>query len=181
MRLYWRSKKPFPTDILINQNISEDGVSLVCKMVKSNPADRMTVTMALLHSWVSVQESTSTSGYLDSFEENTEDELDGKLANEGSCTKIRDSIPVSVLKSNVEDTEPLFNAAIASHTEHRNLPHVSQELSLCNSYLTNLQNEEVAQLRKPMPNAEERIFDSSDEDTNEDTDTPKSRSNLADS
>ena len=39
LRLYWQSRKPFPTDILIKHSVSEDGISLISKMMKSNPAD----------------------------------------------------------------------------------------------------------------------------------------------
>ena len=103
LRLYWRSRKPFPTDVLIKNNVSKDGASLISEMMKSNPADRMTVTMALLHSWVSIQESTPTPGNLDSFKENVEDELDSESAKEGFATKSRKCIPVNILKSNLED------------------------------------------------------------------------------
>ena len=65
LRLYWRSKKPFPTDILIKHGVSEDSISFISDTMKSNPADRMTVTMALLHSWVSNQECTPTFRDLD--------------------------------------------------------------------------------------------------------------------
>ena len=103
LRLYWRSKKPFPADILIKHSVSEDGVSLVSEMMKSNPADRMTVTMALLHSWVSIQEPTPTPGNLDSFEKSVEDELDGKPAKEGSATESRKCTSVNIPKRNFED------------------------------------------------------------------------------
>ena len=99
LRLYWRSRKPFPTDILIEHSVSEDGISLISEMMKSHPADRMTVTMALLHSWVSIQESTPACGDLDSFKEKVEDELDGKSANEYTATKSRKSIPSTFLRA----------------------------------------------------------------------------------
>ncbi len=91
-RLYWQSRKPFPTDILVRHRVSEDGISLISKMMKPHPADRMTVTTALLHSWFSNQESTPTFG-----------EFDGKSANEGSATKSRKCIPVNISKSDLED------------------------------------------------------------------------------
>lgn len=65
LRLYWRSKNLFPTDILINHSISEDGISFISDTMKSHPSDRMNVTMALLHSWVSNQECTPVCGDLD--------------------------------------------------------------------------------------------------------------------
>lgn len=90
LELYWHLKKQFPSDILIKRGVSEDGASLVSEMMKPNPADRMTLTMALLHSWVSPQEFTSTPGHLDSLTENM---LDNK--NEGSITESHNSIPIN--------------------------------------------------------------------------------------
>ena len=87
LRLYWQSRKAFPTDILTSYGISGDGVSLISEMMKSNPADRVTVTTALLHSWVSTQESTLALGDLDSFQEIVEYELHSKSAKKGSATK----------------------------------------------------------------------------------------------
>lgn len=103
LRLYLRSRKPFPSDILIKHNVSEDGVSLISKMMKSNPADRMTVTMALLHSWVTIKESTPTPRYFDFSKENIEDELDDESAKKGPATENRKCIPVKITKSNLED------------------------------------------------------------------------------
>ena len=97
LRLYWRSRKPFPTDVLIKSNISEDGVSFVSNIMKSNPADRMTVAVALLHPWVYIQESAPTPGNPDFFKENVENKLDDKTANQGSATESRKCIPVSIL------------------------------------------------------------------------------------
>ena len=108
LRLYWQSKSLFPTDVLIKHNVSKDGVSLLSDMMKSNPADWMNVTLTLLHSWVFIQESTSTPEYLDSFEESAEDELDDKLANKGSATEGRTFIPVDVHKSNLEVDQPFY-------------------------------------------------------------------------
>ncbi len=165
LRLYWQSRKPFPTDILIKHSVSKDGISLISKMMKSNPADRMTVTAALLHSWVSNQESTPSFG-----------DFDTKSANECSATKSRKYIPASIPKSNLEDNQPFFNAAFTPHTKNRNIPHKNQDFLPYNSHLTSSQNNETVQLRKPVPNKEEHIFDSSDKDIN----TLESRSNLAD-
>ena len=75
-QLYWRSRKPFPADILIKHKVSEAGVSLISEMMKSNPTDRINVAMALLHSWVSNQEPKPTLEDLESFKENVKDELD---------------------------------------------------------------------------------------------------------
>lgn len=72
LRQYLRLKKPFPTDILIRRNVSEDGVFLVSEMMKSNPSDRIIVDDALLHSWVSIQESPSTPRYHESYEKEGE-------------------------------------------------------------------------------------------------------------
>ena len=103
LQLYLQSRKPFPSDILIKHNVSEDGVSLISKMMKSNPADRMTVTTALLHSWVTIKESTPTPGYFDFFNGNVEDELDDESAKKGPATENRKCIPVKITKSNLED------------------------------------------------------------------------------
>ena len=163
LRLYWRSKKSFPTDILVKQSVSADGISFISDTMKSHPADRMTVTMALLHSWVSNQECTPTFG-----------DLDGKSANEGSATESRKCIPVSIPMSNLEDNQPFFNAAITSHTKNRNILHEKQEPLQYNSHFTSSQNNEIMQLRKPMPDKEEH---SSDKYTN----ILEFKSNLADS
>lgn len=50
LRLYLRQKNPFPTDVLIQHNVSKGGALFVSEMMKSNPADRITVNDALLHS-----------------------------------------------------------------------------------------------------------------------------------
>ncbi len=163
LRLYRQSKKPFPTDILIKRRVSEDGISFISDTMKSHPPDRMTVTVALLHSWVSNQECTPTFG-----------DLDDKSGNEGSATASRKFIPVSILMSNLEDNQPFFNAAITSHTKNRNVPHENQEPLQYNSHFTSSQNNETVQLQKPMPDKEEH---SSDEYTN----ILESKSNLADS
>ena len=174
LRQYWRLKKPFPTDILIEHNVSEDGVSLVSEMMKPKPADRMTVTMALSHSWGPIQKSTSAPGFFDSLEENLQYELDDNSPNKGPATESSKSTPVNVFKSHIEDDLTFSNAAIAFPTRNR---HENRELGPYNLPLTSEQNEEVAQLRKQMPDAEDRIFDSIEENT----DTLESRSNLADS
>lgn len=49
LKLYWHLKKQFPSDILIKRGVSENSVSFVSEMIKPNPADRITLTMALLH------------------------------------------------------------------------------------------------------------------------------------
>ncbi len=105
LRLYWRSKKTFPIDILIKHKVSEDGVSLISEMMKSNPTDRMTVAMALLHSWVSIQEPMPALGDLDFSQDNLKDELDGKSADECSANESGKCIPVSIPKSNLEDNQ----------------------------------------------------------------------------
>ena len=87
LRLYWQSRKPFPTDILNDYNVSEDGVSFITEMMKSNPVDRMTVTTALCHSWVANKKATPTLG-----------DLDDISANEDPATESRKSIPVSLPK-----------------------------------------------------------------------------------
>ena len=75
LRLYWRSKRPFSTDILINHSVSEDGISFISDTMKSHPADCMNVTMALLYSQASNQEWTPACG-----------DLDGKSASKGFDT-----------------------------------------------------------------------------------------------
>lgn len=90
LRLYWRSRKPFPTDILIEHKVSKDGVSLISEMMKPNPTDRMTVNMALLHSWVSI---TPTLEDLDFSSDSVKDELDGTSTDEGFATENRKCIP----------------------------------------------------------------------------------------
>ena len=55
------------------------------------------------------------------------------------------------------------------HENQKHLPY--------NSYLTNSKNNQILQLRRPMPDTKERKFDSSDKNTN----TLESKSNLADS
>lgn len=78
LRPSWRSRKTVPTDILIAPNVSEDGISLLPEMIKSNNADQITVTIALLHSWISISESTSTPKNRDFREKNTADALFSK-------------------------------------------------------------------------------------------------------
>ncbi len=102
LRLYWQSRKHFPTDILINYNVSDNGVSFITKLMKSKPSDRMTVTMALLHSWVSIQESTPALGDLDSSKNNGKNGLDGRSAMRGLATQSRKIILVSISKSYLE-------------------------------------------------------------------------------
>lgn len=116
LELYWHLKKQFPSKIFIKRGVSEHGVSLVSEMIKPNPADRMTLTMALIHSWVSPQESTSTPGHLDSL---TENKLDNK--NEGSITESCNSIPINFSTTNLEDSQLLLNAAITLHAGNRNI------------------------------------------------------------
>ena len=78
-----------PTDILIKHKVSEDGISLISDMMKSNPTDRMTVTMALLHSWVTIREATPILEDLDSFNDSVQNELDGTSTYEGPATERR--------------------------------------------------------------------------------------------
>lgn len=73
--------------------------------MKSDPTDRMTVTIALLHSWVSIREPMPAFGDLDSSQDSLKDELDSKAANKGSATKSRNYIHVSIPKSNIEDNQ----------------------------------------------------------------------------
>ncbi|MCJ1349791.1 hypothetical protein MMC31_008032 [Peltigera leucophlebia] len=75
LRLYWWSKKKFPTNILVENNVSDDGISLVSEMMKSNPADRLNASNALLHPWTSGQES-KPAPCLDSYERKTKEEND---------------------------------------------------------------------------------------------------------
>ena len=51
---YLGNQKAFLTDILVAHDVSEDGISLLSEMMKSNHSDRMTLTIALLHSWISI-------------------------------------------------------------------------------------------------------------------------------
>ena len=173
LRLYWQSRKPFPIDVLTDHSVNEDGVSFITKMMKSNPVDRMTVTTALLHSWVSIQERTLHLGDRNSFNDNPEDKLDGNSANEGSATESCKCIS----KSNLEDNQLANNAAMKSHTRNCNAPPENQAHLPSNSHLISFQNEEMVQLRRPISDKEEYIFDSS----NMETDILESRSNLADS
>ena len=177
LRLYWRSKKTFPTDILIEHKVSEDGASLISEMMKPSPMDRITVPMALLHSWVSIQEPIPALGYLDSSKDNVKDGLDGKSADEGSATESRKCNSVSIPKSNLEDNQQFFNLAIPSHIRNLDNLHKNQRHLPSNSHLTSSQNEKMAQLRRPMPDKEESIFDSSDKNT----DLLESGPNLANS
>lgn len=98
LRSYWQSRKPFPKDTLIKHKVSEDGVSLISEMMKSTPTDRVTVTMALRHSWVSIQEPTPILEDLDSFNDSERVELDSQPADENSATKSRESILVRIPK-----------------------------------------------------------------------------------
>lgn len=116
LQLCWRSKKPFLTNILIEHSVSGGGISLISEIMKSNPVDRMTVTTALLHSWVSIQEPTPPLGDPNSFKNNPEDEPDAKSANEGSATENRECISANISKSNLKDNKPFSNAAITPHT-----------------------------------------------------------------
>lgn len=61
----------------MENDVSEDGISLVFGMMKSNPADRITVSNALLHPWTSGHDSTSIP-CLDSYELKTSDEHDSE-------------------------------------------------------------------------------------------------------
>ncbi|MCJ1349153.1 hypothetical protein MMC31_007389 [Peltigera leucophlebia] len=88
-----------------------------------------------------------------------------------SATESRKRIPVGMPESNIGDNQPVFNSAIPSPTRNLDILHENQARLLSNSYLKSSQNEEMVQLR------EERIFDSSDKDTN----ILESRSNLANS
>ncbi len=174
LQLYWHLKKQFPTDILIKHGVSEDGVSLLSEMMKPNPADRMTLTRALLHSWVSPQKSTSSPGDLDSL---TENKLDDKSTNEGSITESRNSIPVNVSITNLEDSQLYLNAASTSHAGTRNISYETPQLSLYDNGLEGLQNEEEVRLRTPLPDGGKLIIDSTDKDA----DTLERRSYFTDS
>lgn len=160
-------KKQFLSDILIKRGVSEHDVSLVSKMMKPNPVDQMTLTMALLHSRVSPQESTSIPGHLDSL---TENKLDNK--NEGSITESRNSISLNFSMTNLEDSKLLLNAAIISHAGNRNISHETPQLSPYDNALTGLPNEEL-RLRTPLPGGGKFIIDL--------TDTLEPSSNFTDS
>ena len=146
-------------------------------MMKSNPVDWMTVTTALLHSWVSIRKTTPPFGDRDPFKDNVDNELDGKSANKGFATEICKCISANIPKSNLEDNQPFFNAAIPSHTRNCNIPIENQAHLPSNRHLISFQNEEMVQLPKPMSDKEEHIFDSNGKDT----DILESRSNLANS
>lgn len=148
MRLYWRSKKPFPIDILIKHEVSEDGVSLISEMMRPNPTDRMTVTITLLHSWVPIQEPTPTPEDLDSFNDSQKYELEGQSADEFSSTESCKCIPLTILKCNSEYNQPFLNLAITSHTTNRKIPDEDQTHLPSNSYLTSSQTEDIMQLQK---------------------------------
>lgn len=96
LRLYWQSRKTFPTDILINYGVSDEGVSFVTGIMKSTPADRSTVSVALLHLWVSIRNSMPALGDHDSLKDNVEDEFGGISSNTGSATERRKYIPIRI-------------------------------------------------------------------------------------
>lgn len=65
--------------------------------------------MALLHSWVSIEEPTPTLEELDSFYDSVRIELDGTSEDEGSATENRKCISVRVRERILRITIHFFN------------------------------------------------------------------------
>lgn len=87
LRLCWRPRKTFPTDILINHEVSDNGLSFITGIVKATPADRSTVAIALHYSWVFTRNSTPAVGDHDSLQDSVEDEFEGISSNASSATE----------------------------------------------------------------------------------------------
>lgn len=106
LRLYLRQKNPFPTDVLIQHNVSKGGALFVSEMMKSNPADRITVNDALLHSWASIQESELTPGYHESYEKESEVRPTNmpRISGKGECLPDGSSTGLSSTKPNTSST-----------------------------------------------------------------------------
>lgn len=108
MRLYWYS---FPANILIENGVSKDGVSLVSEIMKSNPADRITVATALHHSWTSIQEPKPMSGGNISSENYREEKPDEKSQIKDSPIQLSTSVPLDG-HGGILELDPLFLGAI---------------------------------------------------------------------
>ena len=92
LRLYWYSKISFPTEALVESDVSKDGVSFISELMKSNPADRITVTTALLHSWISSEEFKGAPRCNDSSERSMGEEPDDETAIANSAVESHASI-----------------------------------------------------------------------------------------
>lgn len=118
-----------------------------------------------LETGVSIWKTTPPLGDRDPFKDNVDDELDGKSANKGSATEICKCISSNIPKSNLEDDQPFFNAAIPSHTRNCNIQPENQAHLPSNRHLMSFQNEEMVQLPEPISDKEEHVFDSNGKDT----------------
>ena len=53
---YYRLKRKFPTDTLLEHGVRKDGVNILLEMMNPYPADRITATEASSRPWTCVQE-----------------------------------------------------------------------------------------------------------------------------
>ena len=161
--LYWWSKKLFPTDILVENNVSEDGISLVSEMMKSNPADRLTVNDALLHSWTSGQESRSTL-YLDSCEKKTNQEYNDTTPVANSAIQSHFSTAHDSCMSIHANEQSHLSGTIPPPTKSYELASYAIIGPESDDHSTDLQSPEAVELEIPMLKDQKHMPDLSEED-----------------
>ncbi|MCJ1345121.1 hypothetical protein MMC31_003326 [Peltigera leucophlebia] len=125
LRLYWFSKTLFPANILIENQVSEDGVSLVSEMMKSNPANRITVATALHHPWFFIQESRPMPRCQNSHEEYREEAPEEEPEIEQAPIQPYTSVPFDGDGIILEDNLLSRGAIIPSSASDTSLPNES--------------------------------------------------------
>ncbi|MCJ1342935.1 hypothetical protein MMC31_001124 [Peltigera leucophlebia] len=156
LRLYWFSKTSFPANILIENHVSEDGVSLVCVMMKPNPANRVTAATALHHPWISTQESRPMPRCQSSHEEYREEEPEEEPEIEQSPIQSYTSVLFDGHGSILED-DTLSPGAIS--------PSFSSDTYSLDESLKDLRNEDATHLETQRAELQRPILGEKDFDS----------------
>lgn len=138
LRLYWFSKTSFPANFLIENQVSEDGVSLVSEMMKSNPANRITMATALHHPWFFIQESRPMPRCQNSHEEYREEEPEEEPKIEHASFQPCTSVPFDGDEISILEDDLLPRGAIISFSV--------SDTYLPNESLKDLRNENAEHL-----------------------------------
>ncbi|MCJ1347857.1 hypothetical protein MMC31_006087 [Peltigera leucophlebia] len=139
LRLYWFSKTSFPANILIENQVSEDGVSLVSEMMKSNPVNRIAMATALHHPWFFIQESRPMPRCQNSHEEYREEEPDEEPAIEQTSFQPYTSVPFDGDEISTWEDDLLSRGAI--------IPSSASDTYFPNESINDLRNENADHLR----------------------------------
>lgn len=146
----------------MENNVSEDGISLVFGMMKSNPADRITVSNALLHPWTSGHDSTSIP-CLDSYELKTSDEHDSEKPDLDSAAQSQSSIALSSCKSILGNERPFLSGSAPPPTKTHELGGETLIRLESHDSTSDLQNPDAAELEIPLDDQKSSL-DLSEED-----------------